>query len=211
MALSVIGVGFGRTGTLSLKIALEMLGFKPCYHMLDVIQNPDHIPIWNDAADGKAVDWDKLFKGYAAAADLPPAHFWKELMNYYPEARIVLTIRDSESWYNSAHNTIFEQSRGRDSGPGSKRTAHQDLMHKIVIQQTFDERMADRDHVIKAYERRNEEIQRRVPPERLLIFRISEGWAPLCQFLDKSVPNESFPKTNTTAEYRSKFLKAGRG
>lgn len=211
MALSVIGVGFGRTGTLSLKLALEILGFKPCYHMLDVIQNPDHIPIWNDAADGKPVDWDKLFKGYAAAADLPPAHFWKELMNYYPEARIVLTIRDSESWYNSAHNTIFEQSRGRDSGPGSKRTAHQDLMHKIVIQQTFDERMADRDHVIKAYERRNEEIQRRVPPERLLIFRISEGWAPLCQFLDKSVPNESFPKTNTTAEYRSKFLKAGRG
>lgn len=211
MALSVIGVGFGRTGTLSLKLALEILGYKPCYHMLDVIQNPDHIPIWNDAADGKPVDWDKLFKGYAAAADLPPAHFWKELMNYYPEARIVLTIRDSESWYNSAHNTIFEQSRGRDSGPGSKRTAHQDLMHKIVIQQTFDERMADRDHVIKAYERRNEEIQRRVPPERLLIFRISEGWAPLCQFLDKSVPNESFPKTNTTAEYRSKFLKAGRG
>ncbi len=210
MVLSVIGVGFGRTGTLSLKLALEALGFKPCYHMLDVIQNPDHIPIWNDAADGKPVDWDKLFKGYAAATDLPPAHFWKELMDYYPEARIVLTIRDSESWYESAYNTIFRQSRERDSGPGSKRTAHQDLMHKIVIQQTFDEQMEDRNHLIKAYEQRNEEIQRVVPPERLLVFRVSEGWGPLCQFLDKPVPTESFPKTNTTAEFRRNFSKSGR-
>lgn len=206
MALSVIGVGFGRTGTLSLKIALEMLGFKPCYHMLDVIKNPDHIPIWNDAADGKPVDWDKLFKGYAAAADLPPAHFWKELMDYYPEAKVVLTIRDSQSWYESAYNTVFAQSRLRVSD--SKRTPHQDLMHKIVIQQTFDGQMEDRDHVIKAYERRNEEIQRVAPPERLLVYRVSEGWVPLCKFLGKPVPTESFPKTNTRTEYRRDFLKA---
>ena len=206
--LSVIGVGFGRTGTMSLKLALETLGFKSCYHMLDVIRNPEHIPMWNDAADGKPVDWDKLFEGYAAAADLPPAHFWKQLMDHYPEAKIVLTIRDSESWYESAHNTIFKQSRDRASIPNSELTAHQKLMHKIVIQQTFDEKMQDRDHVIKTYERRNDEIQRVVPSERLLVFRISEGWGRLCNFLDKSVPDESFPKTNTTAEFRNNFSKA---
>jgi len=107
MTIRVIGAGIGRTGTTSLKMALEQLGFDKCYHMDEVAKNPSHVPMWIDAANGKNVDWDALFEGYQAAVDLPPYAFYSELMAYYPEAKIILTLREPEKWYESASQTIF--------------------------------------------------------------------------------------------------------
>ena len=107
MALSVIGAGFGRTGTLSLRIALERLGLGPCYHMLEVFEHPEHIEVWNRAADGREVDWEALFRGYRSAVDWPVCAFYQELASRYPEAKVILTVRDPERWYRSAVDTIF--------------------------------------------------------------------------------------------------------
>ena len=207
MALSVIGAGFGRTGTLSLKLALEILGFRKCYHMREVFKHPDHVPVWADAADRKPVDWDSLFAGYSAAVDLPPAHFWRELVNHYPKAKVVLTVRDAESWYESAYNTVYQMILQRESVTDPKERAQHALMKKIAFEQNFDGKFEDRDYAIKAYLRRNEEIEIAVPPERLLVYQVSEGWEPLCKFLGTSIPAEHFPKANTKDEFQTSFLK----
>jgi len=107
MGLSVIGAGFGRTGTLSLKVALETLGFGPCYHMLEVLKNPAHIPIWTSAVQGERIEWDAVFSGYLAAVDWPAAYFWRDLAEQYPEGKVILTVRDSRQWYDSVFDTIY--------------------------------------------------------------------------------------------------------
>ncbi len=205
MSISVIGAGFGRTGTLSLKMALEMLGLGPCYHMTEVFAHPEHAAVWQAAADGKPVDWDELLAGYNAIVDWPGCYFWKELAERYPEAKIVLSVRDAERWYKSVSDTIYPAitrplSEGDPRGLGQR-----DMATNIILERTFGGRFEDRAHAIAVYERHNAEVQQTILPERLLVFRATDGWEPLCDFLGCPLPEQPFPSVNSTDEFKARF------
>ena len=200
MALKVVGAGLGRTGTHSLKIALQQLFGAPCYHMVEVFEHPEHVPVWHAAARGEPVDWHGLMNGYAAAVDWPASAFWPELSMAFPEALIVLSVRDSESWWQSTQNTIF---RAIDSEDGPERKD----WHAMVMAM-FDARFTadinDRDKCVPAFDRHNADVISRVPAEKLLVWQANEGWEPLCTALGLPVPEEPFPLTNTTEEFRAR-------
>jgi Sulfotransferase domain len=194
MTLKVIGAGFGRTGTLSLKVALEQLGFGPCYHMVEVFKNPDAPAWWVEAADGNA-DWDKVFRGYNACVDWPAATFYAGLADIYPDAKVILTEREPEAWFRSTQATIFPRATPLDTA------APFDQMFRKVIARLFDYRMRDHDHVIDVFARHNAEVRRRIAPDRLLVYEVAQGWEPLCRFLGVAVPSTPMPKTNSTEEF----------
>ena len=194
MALQVIGAGLGRTGTLSLKVALERLGFTSCYHMVEVLMNPSHAAHWVDAANG-APDWERIFGGYAATVDYPGCRYWRELADAYPEARVVLTVRDPDRWFESTQATIFSpRNRERLNFP-----EFGDFLEKNVFSQ-FGDRIHDRDYMTAAFRRHNDEVKQAIPPERLLVFEAKQGWEPLCEFLGVPAPSESFPHANSREE-----------
>jgi hypothetical protein len=196
MPLSVIGAGFGRTGTMSLKLALDRLGFGPCYHMVEVFKNPKASGYWEAAADGRPVDWEEVFAGYGSTVDWPSATFYKQLANAYPEAKVILTVRDPEAWFASTQATIFSRHIRDDTEDDWQR------MVLKVIGDLFDRRMTDKAKLIEVYRRHNEEVRRTIPQERLLVYEVADGWEPLCRFLDAEVPNESMPRANSTDEFR---------
>ena len=212
--MRVIGAGFGRTGTTSLKSALETLGFDPCYHMTEVFANPRDAETWRAAWRGEPVDWDAMLGPYEAAVDWPACTFYAELMERYPEAKVLLSVRDPERWYESTRSTIYEMSRvTRDSRTARVAFGLMSLLffggfartgagEEIIWNGTFDGRFEDRAHAIGVLERHNEEVRRRVPPERLLVYEVKEGWGPLCEFLGVPEPDEPFPRLNDAAEMR---------
>lgn len=205
MTLAVIGAGFGRTGTASLKRALERLGYSPCYHMFEVVERPDHSSFWLRAAEGQDVDWEELFSPYRAAVDWPACRFYAELAAYYPDAKVVLTVRDPAAWFESAWRTIFPRITrpvAEDDAPARLRMQ---MQHRIVIEQTFGGDIESREHALAVFERHIDEVRRTVAPERLLIYEIAEGWGPLCDFLGRPVPDEPFPHANATGEFRARF------
>lgn len=203
MSLDVIGAGFGRTGTMSLKLALEQLGFAPCYHMVEVFEHPEHAPIWQAAAAGQPTDWHALLAPYRAAVDWPVCHFWRELADAFPNAKILLTERDAESWYKSMSQTIFAFMQLAASEPDGPAPGSQPSMaHYIVSEKTFGGR-TDHDHAIAVYKAHNEAVKRALPAERLLVYDVGQGWEPLCKFLDVAVPEVPFPRTNSAEEFRS--------
>ena len=202
MALEIIGAGFGRTGTLSLKHALEQLGFDKCHHMMEVFSNPDQAPQFLAAAQGKPVDWDRVFTGYKAMVDWPGCHFWRELMAHYPRAKVILSVRSPESWYASASETIFRAMNMMTTGevpPALK--AQRDMAREIVVNQTFGGRLDDPEHCIRIYEANVQRVQQEVPAGRLLVFEAAQGWAPLCAFLGVPVPATEYPRINTRDEF----------
>jgi hypothetical protein len=215
--VKVIGAGFGRTGTMSLKVALETLGFDPCYHMTEVFANPEHTGFWVSAWRGESADWDGVLGGYEAAVDWPACTFYEELMERHPEAKVILSVRDPERWYESVRNTIYELSVAIPRHPiyriGYKivslfvfrGSGNVDLAGEIIWQGTFDGRFEDKDYAIEVFERHNAEVQRRVPGDRLLIYDVKAGWEPLCEFLGVEVPDEPFPRTNDTAQMRRRL------
>ncbi len=202
MTLSVIGAGFGRTGTMSLKHALEMLGLGPCYHMMEVANRPEDVGLWQRAADGAAVDWDRLFDGYRAAVDWPACTYYRELAARYPDAKVILSLRDPGRWYESAWNTIFSMMLEDAPEADAARQARRRMARQTIIEQTFDGRIDDRDHAIAVFERHVAEVKQSIPAERLLVYQAGEGWQPLCDFLGLPVPEEPYPKVNTTDDFR---------
>ena len=207
MALQVIGAGFGRTGTLSLKHALEQLGFSKCHHMMEVFANPGQAAQFLAAAQGRAVDWDALFDGYRAMVDWPGCHFWKELMAHYPAAKVILSVRSPESWYASASETIFRamnMSAGTQVPP--EVASQREMAREIVVNQTFGGRLDDREYCIRIYEEHVARVQREVPPGRLLVFEAAQGWAPLCGFLGVPEPATPYPRINTRDEFLERIL-----
>lgn len=202
MPLQVIGAGFGRTGTLTLKIALEMLGFAPCHHMVEVLANPAQLPFWNRAADGEAVDWEEVYGAYRATVDWPGCHFYAELAERYPDAKVILSKRDPERWYESMRETILKSMAmtGLDSVGAIPHDHPMRFGGSIITQQTFGGDFG-RENVIAAFERHNADVARRIPPERLLVFEAAQGWEPLCAFLGVPVPDEPFPRTNSTDDF----------
>jgi hypothetical protein len=215
--VKVIGAGFGRTGTWSLKAALEELGFGPCYHMTEVFAHPGHADFWLSAWRKEPVDWEGVLGGYEATVDWPACTFYEELMERNPDAKVILSVRDPERWYESVRNTIYELSVIIPRHPiyriGYKLVSifvfrgsgNLDLAGEIIWQGTFDGRFEDKDYAIEVFERHNAEVQRRVPEDRLLVFDVKSGWEPLCEFLRVDVPDEPFPRTNDTADMRRRL------
>lgn len=211
MTIEVIGAGFGRTGTLSLKIALEALGLDKCYHMMEVMRNESHAAEWRKAARGEAVNWEALYTGYRATVDWPSASFWRELRAVYPQAKVILTLRDSQQWYTSVMNTIWKfsspaagESRTQLDEAGMERSMMGD---EIIWQGVFGGHMQDRDHVIECYEEHNQEVIDTVPADKLLVYRPGDGWEPLCGFLQKTVPDTDYPKVNSTEDFSALWRK----
>jgi hypothetical protein len=195
MPLRVIGTGFGRTGTESMKFALEMLGFGPCHHMREVSPSPKQRSIWRTAATtGESPDWESTFAGFGACVDWPSAHYWHELADYYPDAKMLLTLRSAESWYASMSKTIIPFV---SDGPGET------LGSLLVRDRIFDGRWHDRDHAIEVFERNTREVQAAFGPDRLLTFEVGAGWKPLCEFLEVPIPSEPFPRSNSADEFNA--------
>jgi hypothetical protein len=197
--LRVVGAGIGRTGTNSLKLALEQLLGAPCYHMIELFGHPDHVPMWHAAARGEAVDWDALFDGYAAAVDWPPGSFWPELTEAYPDAVVLLSTRASaEAWWKSADATIFATMR--QPFPEEMRPWRE------MVEEVFTTRFAptdplDAETAMAAYERHNAAVRAGVPAERLVEWQPGDGWEPLCAALGVEVPDEEFPRLNTSEDW----------
>ena len=198
--LQIIGAGFGRTGTLSTKYALEQLGFDKCYHMHEVFEK-QHQPHWSAIHRGEAPDWDGLFAGYQAAVDWPSCNFWEAQLAHYPDAKVLLTRRDPDKWYTSVMNTIYKiGAQGRRSDdPGARAAAA--WAWEIVWDFVFDDRMEDRDYVIGVYEAHNQHVIDTVPAGQLLDFDVAQGWQPLCEFLGVPVPEADFPRVNSTEDF----------
>jgi hypothetical protein len=216
--MKVIGAGFGRTGTTSLKAALETLGFGASYRLTEVFKHPEHVAFWEAARRGERVDWEGFFSGYGVAVDWPACTFYWEIMEAFPGAPVILTIRDPDRWYESVRSTIYgirTLSAGRAPmrlafalaglfAPGVTGIAR--LADEILWEGTFDGRFEDRSYAIETYKRHNAEARRQVPPERLLVYDVKEGWAPLCDFLGVEVPDQPFPHLNDTREMRRRLL-----
>ena len=194
MALKVIGAGLGRTGTASTKVALERLGIGRCYHMGEVMASPTDAEHWFNAADGKP-DWDELFSGYHAAVDYPACEFWQELAAYYPDAKVILSVRNSDRWFDSTRDTIFSPQLRE----WAKASAFGHFLHR-TIWSAFGNRIHDREFMVAYFEQRTDQIRRAIPPDRLLVYEVKDGWEPLCDFLQLQVPNEPFPRVNSREE-----------
>ena len=206
MSLAVIGAGFGRTGTMSLKLALEHLGLGPCYHMRELLAHPAQDPVWHAATRGERVDWDALFEGYESAVDWPVAAFWQQLAQHYLHARFILSVRDSHNWHESVLETIFKAlSSTPDAGDSQART-HRAMTRELILHRTFDGRLDDAAHAIAVYERHNQAVRDGISAHRLLVVEAASGWEPLCTFLACPVPDLPYPHSNSREEFHDRRL-----
>ncbi len=198
MTLKVIGSGLGRTGTLSLKLALEQLGLGPCHHMVEVFMHPESIPLWVAAGAGKA-DWDAIFAGYQSVVDYPGCRFWRELIDYYPDAKVLHSTRDPERWFESTQATIFAPGSAIDNPPEPMRPFLE------VVANEFAGRIHDRNFMVDYFKRHDEAVLATVPKDRLLVFEATQGWAPLCAFLGVPMPTAPFPRENSRADFQARM------
>jgi sulfotransferase family protein len=206
MAIRVIGAGVGRTGTMSLKGALETLLGRPCYHMLEVITHPEHIEVWHAAGNGGDVDWAALLSGYAATSDFPACLFWRELLELYPDAVVLLSTRsDAQVWWESASQTIFSPELDAVAAGMPEWWA----MWQAVSGARFTEHIRDEASAKAAYARHNADVRASVPPSQLIDWQPSDGWGPICERLGLAVPDEPFPHVNTREEMRARIADPG--
>lgn len=199
--LEVIGAGFGRTGTHSLGLALEKLGFGPCYNLHEIAENPSHLELWNNAMDGKPVDWSYLFSSYKSTVEWPSVTFIDQIIQRFPNARIILTLRDPESWYESAANTIFKSLELSAYNPDPRKRERSGMTRRLILEHTFGGRYWNKNYAIEVYRKHIQRVVGLVPKERLLHFDVKDGWEPLCNFLQKTVPNEAFPRLNARIDF----------
>jgi Sulfotransferase domain len=197
MELVVVGAGVGRTGTHSLKVALEQLLDAPCHHMVEILGDPTQIPGWIDAIEGRPVDWSAMLSRYRAIVDWPGGSFWRELSAANPDALVLLSVRDPEGWYRSASNTIFLTF---DNMP-AELAPWMDTVRKL-LHDRFSARFDDPTAMMDAFERHNDAVRAGVPADRLLEWTPGDGWEPICERLGLPVPAEPFPVTNTTDAFR---------
>jgi hypothetical protein len=203
MALKVVGAGVGRTGTESLKLALERLLGQPCYHMSEVIQHPEAFRFWAAAGRGEMPDWDEVFDGYIACVDWPAAAYWPEIYAANPEALVLLSTRASaDEWYRSASETIFALDPQTLTGRGW------DPSFFAGIFQRFTMDIRDAQAAKTAYEAHNQRVRDSVAPQRLIDWQPGDGWAPICAALGVAQPDEPFPHVNTTEMFQQRNREA---
>ena len=210
--MKIIGAGFGRTGTKSLQLALEQLGYNKCYHMEELLRDPSRVKYWSQAYKEENVEWDKLFEGYTAAVDFPVSMYYKQLADYYPDSKVILTIRDPEKWYESVKRTIY----AFDPGPKVKlklisklpfsskaRNLFQVLRlnDKSIWDKFFQGKFKDKQYAIDKFNSHIKEVKENIPENRLLIFESKDGWGPLCEFLGKELPSDPYPSTNKRQDF----------
>ncbi|MFV0258967.1 MAG: sulfotransferase family protein [Acidimicrobiales bacterium] len=206
--MEVIGTGFGRTGTLSTKHALERLGFGPCHHMYEAIRHPGQFRHYAAHLRGEPVDWAAAFAGYRSQVDFPGATIWRELWAAFPDARILHTVRDPERWYESTRATIYPLRTM--IAPWVRRVSPfvdqaVTVTNGLIWDGLFEGRFEDRDRAIEIYQARTAEVVAAVPADRLLVFDVADGWEPLCGFLGVAVPDEPFPCLNDRATILRRF------
>jgi Sulfotransferase domain len=208
--LQVIGAGFGRTGTWSLKAALEQIGAGPCFHMIDLKDVPDRAAYYVAALRGEATDWDAAFAGYRATVDWPACTFYKQLMAKYPDAKVILSVRDPDKWYASAERTIYalKEAALRNELAEDRVVAPPEVLMMIkslIWDHTFEDRFSDKQFALDVFHRHNEDVKASVPADKLLVYEIQQGWEPLCDFLGADVPEEDFPHLNDAETFRQMF------
>ncbi len=204
MTISLIGAGYGRTGTLSLKSALESLGYNKCHHMIEVINNPGEPERWLQAIDEENVNWESLLEGYEATVDWPACHFYQELADYYPEAKVLLSVRDPAAWFDSMSATTLSVIRKRMQAGDANQPKN--LGVELVVKAALDREIDDAEHAIRMFEKHTKEVVDAIDPGRLLIYDVREGWEPLCQFLKKPVPDTPFPRVNSRDDFEEIFF-----
>lgn len=210
MTIQILGAGFGRTGTKSLKLALEHLGFGLCYHMSELHENLERLVYWQQAMETGTTDWDALFEGYRSCVDWPGAFYWRELAAVYPEAKIILTVRPVDAWVKSIRSTIFPALTSVAEMPPGLARDRRGMTLEIIANRTFDNRLDDEPYLTDRFFRHVEDVRKFFPAERLLIYDVAEGWGPLCPFLGVDVPAEDFPFTNTTREFQERARERAR-
>ncbi len=201
MSLKVVGAGVGRTGTNSLKLALEQLLGGKCHHMFEVISDPAvEVPLWTSAIDGGEVDWSTMPPGFVSLVDWPGASFWRELAAANPDALVLLSVRDPEAWYRSASNSIF---LAFDAVPPELRPWMVSM--RKLLGERFSDRLDDPTAMMDAFERHNAAVRKEIPSRRLLEWTPTDGWEPICERLGVDVPDEPFPNTNALNDWRANF------
>ena len=199
MTVEIIGAGVGRTGTYSLKLALNQLGFGPCHHMEEVLFNmPAQVPLWSAAVEGRA-DWEAIYQGYSSAVDWPTAGFFSELHEAYPEAKFILTRRSPDTWAASFSETIYKLLSKKKDAPEEMR-AWLEMASKVIEKTGFPPGL-DIEGLKKAFVAHEDAVRAAIPERQLLVFQVKDGWAPLCDFLERPVPSEPFPRTNDRGEF----------
>jgi hypothetical protein len=213
--LKLINAGLGRTGTTSLQAALERLGFGPCYHMFDVIGSEERLEQWEKiVCEGQAPDWEAVFDGYTSAVDGPSAVYYREIMEEFPEAKVILTIRDGERWYRSTYDTLYQfalKSRENPPEPGSKQARLFRVVNTMIWDGLFGGRFSDKDHAIEVFRDHNQGVVNNIDPDNLLVYDVQQGWEPLCAFLGVDVPADDFPRVNDTESMREVIGKVSGG
>lgn len=198
MALEIIGAGFGRTGTYSLKLALEHLGFGPCHHMSEVIDNSQQISLWNDVVAGRP-DFDRIFAGFRAAVDFPVSAYWQDVLSVTPGAKVILSDRDPEDWYGSFSQTILPLINDKAAWPDNRREWFK-MIDKVIVGKALGGQ-TERDGILAAYRKNTAEARSLAAEGRALVFRSRDGWEPLCNFLGVDVPDAPYPQTNRRSEF----------
>src|SRR5262249_6062705 len=199
MALQVVGAGHGRTGTYSLKLALERLGFGPCYHMFVCARAPASWPEWCRAYDREQVDFEKLLSGYHSIVDDPGTQLYAQLAKRYPDAKVILTTRGSQSWFDSTQATVLSPEVQKLFAAAPKELNE---LNRKMGWDGANQKTHDRGYMTRWFESHNEMVKRTIPKERLLVYQVSQAWEPLCRFLGVPVPGEPFPHSNSTAEFQ---------
>jgi hypothetical protein len=214
--LKIIGAGWGRTGTTSTLGALNQLGFGPCYTFFTIMsEKPEHFARWHAAYAGKPMDWPDLFTGFNSVVDWPACDFYPELLKVWPDAKIILNVREPESWYTSMVNTIWEVYENmRRAGQTLETNPLYRFGTTMLWQGAFHGRFEDKAYAISLFEQHIARVKASLPPDKLLVFDANEGWEPLCRFLEAPVPAIPFPRVNDTKQFRERVaqnLAQGRG
>lgn len=202
--IDIIGTGFGRTGTISAYLALRMLKLGPVFHNCEFTENPGLARRIHDVALGGRETWPELLNDYRACLDFPCCMFWKDLREAFPDAKVLHTTRDPDEWYDSIHATIFAILKQPFPDDPEIRELSE-MTTEVVLRRGFDMELDDRAHCTEVFRRHEAEILASVPKDKLLVFDVRQGWAPLCEFLEVPVPDEKFPRTNDRAEFREQL------
>lgn len=205
--MRVVGAGLGRTGTNSLKVALEILLGGPCYHMFELFQRPDDVATWQAAVDGDAVDWAGFLDGWVATVDWPGAPLFDKMADAFPDALVLLSIRDGEDWYRSANETIFSVMRAASGGEPNPTGE----MVRAEFAKWLTTDVDNKAETIAAFDRHNERVRNTIPAGRLLEWRPGDGWEPICAALALPVPQEPFPHTNAAGGFMETVANAQAG